>query len=74
MRATVTLGQDVQALPPFSWCERCGKEVYRKQQVLCDKCNLKMQNAECKMIGPLCGQIEIVAEGDTSIMHYALCI
>ena len=49
LRPVVTVGRDLQSLPPWGWCERCGKEVYRKQEVLCDKCNLKMQNAECKM-------------------------
>ena len=49
MRQPVAVGRDLQALPPFGWCEGCGKEVYREQEVLCDKCNLKMQNAECKM-------------------------
>ena len=49
LRQPVTVGRDLQALPPFGWCRACGKEVYRAQEVLCDRCNFKMQNAECKM-------------------------
>ena len=29
---------DVQALPPRSWCSRCGAEVYRVGRQLCSRC------------------------------------
>ena len=30
--------QDEQALPPEAWCQRCGREVYRLGEALCQKC------------------------------------
>ncbi len=29
---------DVQALPPYAWCSRCGREVYRAGMELCGEC------------------------------------
>lgn len=29
---------DRQALPPYSWCSRCGGEVYRENDCLCGDC------------------------------------
>lgn len=29
---------DTQALPPWVWCEKCGREVYRIGEVLCETC------------------------------------
>lgn len=29
---------DTQALPPWAWCEKCGREVYRRGEVLCEAC------------------------------------
>lgn len=29
---------DRQALPPYSWCCRCGGEVYRRGESLCNQC------------------------------------
>ena len=29
---------DRQALPPYSWCRRCGGEVYRRGETLCAQC------------------------------------
>ena len=30
---------DLQSLPPRSWCETCGAEVYRQDRILCHHCN-----------------------------------
>lgn len=30
---------DFQGLPPYSWCERCGAEVYRPGHRLCARCH-----------------------------------
>ena len=30
---------DFQGLPPRSWCERCGAEVYRQDRRLCHRCH-----------------------------------
>ena len=29
---------DLQALPPYSWCDRCGREVYGPGENLCGEC------------------------------------
>lgn len=29
---------DTQALPPFGWCHRCGREVYTLGKTLCQEC------------------------------------
>lgn len=29
---------DAQALPPYAWCSRCGREVYRAGMELCGEC------------------------------------
>ena len=52
---------DIQALPPYSWCARCGGEVYSPTAVCCLRCKPEpdryihqkgdalWQNAECFM-------------------------
>ena len=37
---------DLQALPPRSWCVRCGGEVYGRGEV-CRRCKT-VQSAKCK--------------------------
>lgn len=37
---------DIQTLPPRSWCENCGAEVYREGERLCRRCK---ENALCIM-------------------------
>lgn len=29
---------DIQALPPYAWCQRCGGEVYEPGKDLCGGC------------------------------------
>lgn len=29
---------DVQSLPPWGWCPRCGGEVYRRGAEVCGRC------------------------------------
>lgn len=29
---------DIQSLPPWAWCEKCGREVYRVGESLCETC------------------------------------
>lgn len=40
MRRTIEscLYIDPQSLPPASWCESCGAEVYDPEQTLCTAC------------------------------------
>ena len=30
---------DIQALPPYNWCSRCGKEVYERGRDFCLECD-----------------------------------
>ncbi len=32
---------DLQALPPYSWCDLCGAEVYAADACLCQRCQEK---------------------------------
>lgn len=29
---------DWQGLPPWGWCVRCGREVFQKGRLRCDRC------------------------------------
>lgn len=37
---------DPQSLPPASWCESCGAEVYDPEQTLCTRCRRAAQKEE----------------------------
>ena len=41
---------DLQALPPWGWCEECGKEVYERGAKKCRRCK---RNGELAMPIPM---------------------
>ena len=45
-RGVVWWPVDLQALPPWGWCEECGAEVYRSGKRLCRRCEeeLRIEN------------------------------
>ena len=37
-RGVVLWPEELQALPPWGWCDRCGAEVYTPGDALCRRC------------------------------------
>lgn len=33
-----SLLEDLQGLPPWNWCDRCGGEVYDPEKTICKTC------------------------------------
>ena len=42
-RGVVLWPEDLQALPPWGWCVRCGAEVYRPGKECCRRCEKEIQ-------------------------------